>query len=130
MNLIAVDIGNTNITIALYLKGEEQFIKSIPGQDRAKLTSLFKSTWQKIPILKSSKEKKRNSVIVVSSVKADWTKQIAQIADQKLGEKILLIGKDIPFPMDLALVVFAHICPVCDDLGYCSFGSGGLHIHE
>jgi len=103
MNLIAVDIGNTNITIALYLKGEEQFIKSIPGQNRVKLTSLFKSAWQKIPILKSSKEKKRNGVIVISSVKAAWTKQIEQIVKETTGEKILLIGKDIPFPMDLSV---------------------------
>ncbi len=71
MNIIAVDIGNTNITIALYLKDEEEFIKSIPGQSRTKLADCLKSAWQKIPIAKSSKEKKRNGVIVVSSVKAD-----------------------------------------------------------
>lgn len=101
MNIIAVDIGNTNITIALYLKGEEQFIKSIPGQSRAELTECIKSAWQKIPIAKSSKEKKRNGVIVASSVKAAWTKLIEGIVKQTLGERILLIGKNIPLPMSL-----------------------------
>ena len=103
MNIIAVDIGNTNITIALYLKGEEQFIKSIPGRSRAELTECIKSAWQKIPIAKSSKEKKRNGVIVASSVKAAWTKLIEGIVKQTLGQRILLIGKNIPLPMKLAV---------------------------
>ena len=103
MNIITVDIGNTNITIALYLKGEEQFIKSIPGRSEKKLTDCFKSAWQKIPIAKSSKEKKRNGVIVVSSVRAVWTELIQQIVKDNLGEKIYVIGKNIPLPMDLAV---------------------------
>ena len=103
MNIIAVDIGNTNITIALYLKDEEEFIKSIPGQSRTKLTACLKSAWQKIPIAKGSKEAKRNGVIVVSSVKPAWTKQIQQIVKDNLGEKVYIIGKDIPLPIDLAV---------------------------
>ena len=103
MNLIAVDIGNTNITIGLFLKDKEEFAKSVPGQSRTKLTQLLKSTWDKIPIAKGSKEKRRDGVIVVSSVKPAWTRQIRQIAKQTLGERILLIGKDIPFPMDLSV---------------------------
>ena len=103
MNIIAVDIGNTNITIALYLKDEEEFIKSIPGQSRTKLADCLKSAWQKIPIAKSSKDKKRNGVIVVSSVKPAWTKQIQQIVKDNLDEKVYIIGKDIPLPIDLAV---------------------------
>jgi len=101
MNIIAVDIGNTNITIALFLKGEDKFIESVPGQRRTKLADLFKSTWAKIPIAKNSKEKKRNGVIVVSSVKPVWTKLIERIAKETLGEETLLIGKNIPLPMEL-----------------------------
>ena len=103
MNIIAVDIGNTNITIGLFLESREEFIKSIPGQSTDKLTELFKLAWGKIPIAKSSKEKKRDGVIVVSSVKAAWTKVIQKITKETLGEKIYVIGKDIPLPMDLAV---------------------------
>jgi type III pantothenate kinase len=103
MNIIAVDIGNTNITIGLFLEGREEFIKSIPGQSTDKLTELFKLAWGKIPIAKSSKEKKRDGVIVVSSVKAAWTKVIQKITKETLGEKIYIIGQDIPLPMDLAV---------------------------
>jgi len=103
MNIIAVDIGNTNITIGLFLEGEEQFIKSIPGQSEAKLTDCFKSTWQKIPIAKSSKEKKRDGVIVISSVKSAWTKQVQRIVKKSIDEKVYIIGENIPLPMDLAV---------------------------
>jgi type III pantothenate kinase len=101
MNIIAVDIGNTNITIGLFLKGQEDFIKSIPGSSESELTECLKSAWQKIPVAKSSKEKKRDGVIVVSSVKSIWTKLIERIAKQTLGEKVLIIGKKIPLPMEL-----------------------------
>ena len=101
MNIIAVDIGNTNIGIGLFLDGKEQFIKSIPGRCLAKLTSCLKSAWSKIPIAESSKEKKRDGVIVISSVKPAWTKIIREIAKDELGEKVYIIGKDIPLPMTL-----------------------------
>lgn len=101
MNIIAVDIGNTNINIGLFLDGEEQFIKSIPGRSRTKLTDCLTSAWARIPVLESSKEKKRDGVIVVSSVKPAWTKTIQEIAEEKLGEKVYIIGKDIPLPMTL-----------------------------
>ena len=101
MNIIAIDIGNTNIDIGFFLDDKEQFIKSIPGRSSAKLTSCLKSAWRKIPIAKSSKEKKRDGVIVVSSVKPAWTKLIQKIAKDNLGEKVYIIGKDIPLPMRL-----------------------------
>jgi len=101
MNIIAVDIGNTNIDMALFLDGKEQFIKSIPGSSRTRLKSCLKSAWGKIPIAESSKEKKRDGVIVLSSVKPDWTRLVQQITKDELGEKVYLIGKDIPLPMTL-----------------------------
>ncbi len=101
MNIIAVDIGNTNIDIGLFLDGKEQLIKSIPGRSQAKLATCLKSAWGKIPVAESSKEKKRDGVIVVSSVKPDWTKLIQQLTKDELGEKVYIIGKDIPLPISL-----------------------------
>jgi type III pantothenate kinase len=101
MNIIAVDIGNTNITIGFFPDGKEEFIKSIPGQAKAKLADCFKSAWQKIPITKGSKEKKRDGVTVISSVKPAWTKLVQQIIKQTLGERTYVIGKDIPLPMNM-----------------------------
>ena len=101
MNIIAIDIGNTNIHIGLFLEDKEEYIKSIPGGSRAELTTCLKSAWQQIPIIESSKEDRRNGVIVVSSVKPAWTKVIEEIADSNFDEEIHIIGKDIPLPMQL-----------------------------
>jgi len=101
VNIIAIDIGNTNINIGLFLKGEEKFIKSVPGEDRTKLAELLKSSWQMIPVARGSKQKKRDGMIVVSSVKPAWTEMIQQIAEEDLGEKVYVIGKDIPLPISL-----------------------------
>ena len=99
MNIIAVDIGNTNIDIGLFLDGVEQFIKSIPGLSSEELAESLKSAWQQIPVLDSSKEKKRDGVIVVSSVKPAWTELMRDIARTELGEKLYVIGENIPLPM-------------------------------
>jgi len=101
MNIIAVDIGNTNINIGLFLDGEEQFIESIDGTCGDELAGMLQRAWQQVPILASSKERKADGVIVVSSVKPAWTRNLRRIARQQLGEKIYLIGKDIPMPMPM-----------------------------
>jgi type III pantothenate kinase len=99
--MIAIDIGNTNIDVGLFVDDKEQSVKSIPGRSRAKLTNCLKSAWKEIPIAESSKEGKRDGVIVVSSVKPAWTELVRQIAVDDLDEEIHVIGKDIPLPMTL-----------------------------
>jgi len=99
MNIIAIDIGNTNIHIGLFLDGEEKSVESIAGKSQARLAQCLKSAWEQIPILERSKEDKRDGVIVASSVKPAWTKIVRQIAAKSLGESILIIGEDIPLPM-------------------------------
>jgi type III pantothenate kinase len=103
MNLIAIDIGNTNIGIGLFLQGEEQFVKTLSGEATAELTELLKSTWEMIPVAKSSKEGKRDGVVVASSVKPAWTQLVRDIVKQTIDENILLVGKDIPFPIELSI---------------------------
>jgi len=103
MNIIAIDIGNTNIDIGLFTDDIEESIVSAPGDDTKKLTEILTSAWEKIPVLKSSKQGKRNGVIVASSVKPAWAKAIKKIAKDALDEKVLLIGKDVPLPMELSV---------------------------
>lgn len=101
MNVIAVDIGNTNIDIGLFVGDQEKSIESIPGGARTKLTKCLKSAWREIPVVQGSTEEKRDGVIVVSSVKPAWTELIRQIAADELDEDIYVIGQDIPLPMTL-----------------------------
>ena len=50
MNIIAIDIGNTNIAVALFVQDQEKSVEVVSGKDPAKLASLLKSAWEKIPI--------------------------------------------------------------------------------
>ncbi|HNS19551.1 MAG TPA: type III pantothenate kinase [Sedimentisphaerales bacterium] len=99
MNVIAVDIGNTNIGVGLFLDGKEDFIRSIAGRSEEDLRECLIGAWAKIPVLESSRERKRNGVIVASSVKPAWTDLVRRIASEDLGEKIRVIGEDVPLPI-------------------------------
>ena len=103
MNIIAIDIGNTNIAVGLFLDGVEDFIRTIPGGAEDQLRQCLTESWQRIPVLESSKEKKRNGVIVVSSVKPVWTDLVRRITQEDLGEKIRVIGQDLPLPITVWL---------------------------
>jgi len=103
MNLIAVDIGNTNIKMGLFLDGEEKLTASIPERAKSEITEVLQSYWAKVPLLRASKEEKRDGVIVVSSVKEQSGGMVRKIAKENLNEKILVIGVDVPFPMDLSV---------------------------
>ncbi|MFA5291669.1 MAG: type III pantothenate kinase [Phycisphaerae bacterium] len=104
MNLIAIDIGNTNITAGLFLDGIEAGIEKTSGNKPEELAEVLTGYWNRIPFSKASKDKtKRDGVIVVASVKPQWTEIVKKTVQEKLGEKILEIGigKDVPLPMEL-----------------------------
>lgn len=101
MNIVAVDIGNTNVAVGLFLDGKETSIQSLPGAGEAELRDCLVAAWEKIPVLESSAEGKRDGVIVASSVKPAWTELVRKTAEQGLGEKIHVVGGDIPLPMSV-----------------------------
>ena len=106
MNIIAIDIGNTTITLGLFVKDQEKFIESLHGDAEdiePKLTALLTEAWEQIPFAESAKVNKRDGVIVVSSVKPAWTALVADICRDKLDEKIKIVGKDIPLPIETAV---------------------------
>jgi len=103
MNLIALDIGNTNISFGFFLNDKEELVQSMPNTDLTALAGLLKSSWARIPTARSSKEKKRDGVIVASSVNPRVAEAVADIVRVELGEKMYLIGKDIPLSLNLAV---------------------------
>jgi type III pantothenate kinase len=99
MNIVAIDIGNTNIGIGLFLDGKEEFIRTIPGGTEDDLRKCLVDAWRRVPVLETSTEGKRFGVIVVCSVKPAWTEQIRRIVEEDLNEKTQVIGEDIPLPI-------------------------------
>jgi type III pantothenate kinase len=103
LNIIAIDIGNTNIKLAFYLDDEEKTLLSLDGNApdiREQLAKNLSTFWQQIPLVRSAKDPVHDGVIAVSSVKPIWTQLVEQTVKETLHEDIGLIGRDIPLPME------------------------------
>lgn len=103
MNLIAIDIGNTNIKIGLFLNDSHKFVRSIPGEDTKQLFDVILEAWEQVPFAKRAKEPVREGVIVVSSVKPEWTEMVEKMCRESINEKIRLIGRDINLPIEMGV---------------------------
>jgi type III pantothenate kinase len=101
MNIVAVDIGNTNIGIGLFTDGKEDSFRSISGQAEPQLRECLVDAWRKVPVLETSTQGKRDGTVVVSSVKPVWTEVIRRIAEEDLQENIRVVGEDIPLPIPM-----------------------------
>ena len=72
MNLIAIDIGNRNIKIALYLDDSEKLLKTADetaGDIEAELTDILVECWDQVPLVEGATEPVKDCVLVASSVK-------------------------------------------------------------
>lgn len=139
MNILAIDIGNTNITAALFLEDIEAGIEKTSGDKPIELAEVLKNFWQRVPFVKSGpdKDKKRDARIVLASVNPKWTEVLKNKVQEQLGEKVLEvgIGKDIPLPMgldvdkpqnvgvDRIMAAFAAYCVVEDTVIIADFGT-------
>jgi type III pantothenate kinase len=106
MNLIAIDIGNRNIKIALYLKDEEKLLKTADETDgdiESQLTDILTECWDQVPLVEDAKEPVKDCVLVASSVKPEWTDRVADIVKDELNSKLLVIGVDVPLPIETAV---------------------------
>jgi len=101
MNLLTIDIGNTNITTAHFADGIEVMIKSVPGDNPESIAAVIKDAWEHVPFVKTAKEPTRDGIVLVSSVKPQWTEMIRKIVQETIDEKIKLIPGDFPIPMEV-----------------------------
>jgi type III pantothenate kinase len=111
MNIIAVDIGNSNIKISLFLEGEQIPTVCLEDGDRGRIASVLGDLWNRIPVSQRSTEGRRDGVIVICSVKPQWTELVQEVCEADLGEKALEIGidKDIPLPLKLCVEYPANV---------------------
>lgn len=103
MNLIAIDIGNRHITAALFLNDEETSLETVAPVDEGRLKEVLTAAWDRIPVSELSRERKRDGVIVASSVKPEWMELVERIVSEELDEKVKVIGRDVPLPMEMGV---------------------------
>lgn len=106
MNLIAIDIGNTNIKVAFYLNDEEVFLKKANGGESniaRTLEEILTECWDRAPLVERAKEPVKECVFVASSVRPEWTEMVRDIIKDEFGQKLLVIGVDVPLPIETAV---------------------------
>ena len=106
MNLIAIDIGNTNIKAAFYLNDAEQSLVSLPLADdlfEERLSRFLEDCWDQVPLVESATEPVKDGVVVVSSVNPEATERVRSVCFSELGETIKVIGKDVPLPIETSV---------------------------
>ncbi|MHC5154862.1 MAG: type III pantothenate kinase [Planctomycetota bacterium] len=106
MNLIAIDIGNTTIKVAFYLNDEEKLLKSVDGNSgnvESQLADILVECWDQAPLVERAKEPVKECVLVAGSVKPEWTGLVRDVVKDELGQKLLVIGQDVPLPMETAV---------------------------
>jgi type III pantothenate kinase len=99
MNIIAIDIGNTNMHIGLFIQDEQISIETVPGVDSAKIKAALSAAWDQCPVATSSAQGKRDAVIVVCSVQPERTERLRRLVQDTLDERIYLVGEDISLPI-------------------------------
>jgi len=105
MNLIAIDIGNTKIKVAFFLDDEEKLLKTVASADmdmKSQLADILAECWDLTPLVESAKEPVRNCMIVACSVNPQLTETVGEIVADELDTKMLVIGKDVPLPIETA----------------------------
>ena len=105
MNLIAIDIGNSKIKLAFYRDDEEKFLRTLAddGTLEKQLADLLVEAWDQVPLVKSARQPVKDAVIVASSVRPEWTELLERVVSEELGEKVLLIGREVPLPIETAV---------------------------
>jgi type III pantothenate kinase len=105
MNLVAIDIGNSRIKVALYCEDEEKWLRAIPDNESLEVTlrQTLREAWDRIPLSKTAAEPVRDGVLVASSVKPAWTELLETLVREELNEKLLLVGRDIPLPIETSV---------------------------
>ncbi|WP_161491615.1 type III pantothenate kinase [Sedimentisphaera salicampi] len=103
MNILAVDIGNSNIKFGLFIDAERQPSLSVSGGDSQAVSDALRQCWDKLPVAKRSTEGRKEGVIVFSSVKPEWTESFRQLCREQIDEKPLEVGlgKDVDLPIKL-----------------------------
>ena len=100
MDLIAVDIGNSNVALAVFVKDE---LKRTERIDVDKLDTLVETIKSLRQMCGPQPLGARTVPVVVCSVNAETEKIVADAVLSALDQNILVIGRDVPLEMKHAL---------------------------
>jgi type III pantothenate kinase len=89
-NILACDVGNSTVHFAHVRGGDVTETRAIPVGQFSRLGAALAELWETIP------EPRR---VVASSVNPSALKALEAAVDERLGQPVLVVGRDLPLPM-------------------------------
>jgi type III pantothenate kinase len=99
MEIIAVDIGNSNISLAVFAQDKLQCREDVAVQEAARLAEVFKRFGQVYPGQSGGSDV---VPVVCSSVNPPALKVVRQALREALNQELLVAGEDFPIEMKIA----------------------------
>ncbi|MFZ9012288.1 MAG: type III pantothenate kinase, partial [Anaerohalosphaeraceae bacterium] len=69
----------------------------------SQLAEILTECWDQAPLVKSAKEPVKECLVVAGSVKPEWTALVRDIVKEELGQKLQVIGQEVPLPIETAV---------------------------
>lgn len=94
LDILACDVGNSTIRLAHVSEGVAAEPKTLSVDNLDGLESILKKLWKEIPSPKQ---------LIASSVNPSALKALEKAAKKALGSSVLLVGRDLPIPIETNL---------------------------
>jgi len=91
---LACDVGNSRIAVGCVMDEQADPVRRLDAEALGDLPEVLAELWAQMP------DPKR---VVASSVCPDHLAALQSAADGRLGQKVLIVGQDLPFPIDTDL---------------------------
>jgi type III pantothenate kinase len=88
--VLACDVGNTRIALGGVTAGKAAHVQRLDASEAAAVGDVLVEIWEKTPGIKA---------VAASSVNATLLRALETATQERLGQKVLLVGRDIPLPM-------------------------------
>ena len=99
--VLAIDVGNSRVSLGWAPDEEVRDVQRVAAADLADaIGDALQGLWAKMP---------SPGVVVASSVNSATSDMISRAAADRLGRDLLLIGRDVPLPIETALDEPQHV---------------------
>ncbi len=113
-SILACDVGNSRIALGCVADEKVSHVRRVSGGDLSSLGDVLEELWRSCPA---------PARIAASSVRPEHLAAMESVAGKRLGQKILVVGRDLPLPIETNL-------PVPDRIGTDRLCAAAIAYHR
>lgn len=92
INLLALNVGNSRLGVAVFVSGNLEYVTRVPHGQRADWPGVIAEAWKRI-------EGRENAAVAGVSVNPPLNQPVEQAVQQAIGRKVEWVGTDIDLPI-------------------------------